>query len=259
MKFAIVNNERQEARQNLVGRCVGCESLMLARCGEVRVHHWAHQGRKICDPWWENETEWHRSWKNKFPTTWQEIVHHSVDGEKHIADVKTKDGWIIEFQHSYIKPVERRSREKFYEKLIWVVDGNRRIKDKKRFFEILGDRADNKNYPNLRSTFPEGALFRDWIESNTHVFFDFGDDDLWWLLPQSNDYWAYVLPVTRMDFLEFHSEKYLSNSKRFEFLIGQYDIKVSEPTKLEPELNGVVDIHPNAVLMKMMQSRRFHL
>jgi hypothetical protein len=50
----------------------------------------------------ENETEWHRAWKDQFPPEWQEIVHLAGDGERHIADVKTGDGWVIEFQHSYI-------------------------------------------------------------------------------------------------------------------------------------------------------------
>jgi hypothetical protein len=42
--------------------------------------------------------------------SWQEIVHRSDSGEKHIADVKTDHGWVIEFQHSYLNPEERRSR-----------------------------------------------------------------------------------------------------------------------------------------------------
>ena len=52
--------------------------------------HWAHRGSRFCDPWWENETEWHRSWKGQFPVNWQEVVHQAETGEKHIADVKTE-------------------------------------------------------------------------------------------------------------------------------------------------------------------------
>lgn len=43
-------------------------------------------------------------------------------GEKHIADVKTDSGWVLEFQHSNINPKERLSRNSFYPKLVWVVD-----------------------------------------------------------------------------------------------------------------------------------------
>jgi competence protein CoiA len=125
MKFALINRQRQEARPSLSGECPGCGRLMVARCGEVRVRHWARKQSSVCDPWWESETEWHRAWKDQFPADWQEIVQHAETGERHIADVKTHRGWVIEFQHSYLKPEERRSRDMFYPKLIWIVDGCR--------------------------------------------------------------------------------------------------------------------------------------
>jgi hypothetical protein len=201
MKFALVDGARKEALPSLKGICPCCGSRMLARCGEVRVFHWAHKGRRNCDSWWENETEWHRSWKNQFPNDWQEIIHYSSNGEKHISDIQTSSGWVLEFQHSYLKPEERRSRENFYKQLIWVINGNRRSKDRNRFFEVLGDQPFNKNHPELITTFPEGALFRDWIPSQTHVLFDFGEEILWWLMPESNDFWAFLTSISREDFI----------------------------------------------------------
>ena len=47
-------------------------------------------------------------------------------GEKHIADVKTERGDVLEFQHSPLDPQERRAREEFYQRMVWVVDGTRR-------------------------------------------------------------------------------------------------------------------------------------
>src|SRR5215469_8979083 len=129
MKFACVNGQRQEAQPNLLGKCPACGQPMVARCGEARVWHWAHKGHRDCDPWWENETEWHRAWKDQFPADWQEIVHNAEDDERHIADVKTQNGWVIEFQQSRISPDERRSREAFYQSLVWVVDGLRLKRD----------------------------------------------------------------------------------------------------------------------------------
>ncbi|WP_425595275.1 competence protein CoiA family protein [Pseudophaeobacter arcticus] len=41
------------------GECPYCGSEMIARCGQVKVHHWAHKSTENCDPWWENETNWH--------------------------------------------------------------------------------------------------------------------------------------------------------------------------------------------------------
>ena len=202
MKFALVNSQRQEAESQLKGVCIRCGYPVVAKCGEQRIHHWAHKAKIQCDPWWERETAWHRSWKNQFPEDWQEIVHLADNGEKHIADVKTQDGWIIEFQHSCITPDERRSRESFYKKLIWVVDGNRRARDKTRFMQVVKQSGPNNLWPQLRVTFAEGAIFRDWIASTVHVIYDFGVDDLWCLFPQSNELWAYILPIPRVEFIE---------------------------------------------------------
>ena len=87
MKFAVVNARRQEAQPGLRGECQGCGELVIAKCGQIRIHHWAHRGQRSGDPWWEPETPWHRDWKNHFPGNWQEIWHRAEDGEKHVADV----------------------------------------------------------------------------------------------------------------------------------------------------------------------------
>lgn len=96
---------------------------MIAKCGQRIMHHWAHAGRRNCDPWWENETAWHREWKNFFPEDCREISHTASDGEIHRADIKTPTGIIIEVQHSSITDAERLSRESFYGNLVWIVDG----------------------------------------------------------------------------------------------------------------------------------------
>jgi len=108
----------------------------------ISSNHWAHKGSQNCDPCWENETNWHRSWKDSFPKEWQEIVHTNEEsGEKHIADVKTDSDWVLEFQHSPINPEERLSRNSFYPKLVWVIDGIRRLKDKPKFYQTLEKRT----------------------------------------------------------------------------------------------------------------------
>ena len=106
-------------------KCQGKAVYSDSAYGDIKVWHWAHKSKKMCDHWWENETQWHRDWKNCFPEEWQEVVHFAEDGEKHIADVKTPSGLVIEFQHSAIKPDEQRSRELFYRNMIWIVDGTR--------------------------------------------------------------------------------------------------------------------------------------
>jgi competence protein CoiA len=177
MKYADVEGERREAQRGLSGKCAYCGDAMIAKCGDYRVRHWAHTAIRTCDPWREPETEWHRAWKNHFPEAWQEIIHHSKDGEKHIADVKSESGVVLEFQHSHLRREERESREMFYQKMVWVVDGLRRVRDRSRFFALLTGASIVKAKP-LTFSLPsnDGALLRDWVGSRKPVFFDFGDN-----------------------------------------------------------------------------------
>jgi hypothetical protein len=200
---------------------------MIAKCGEHRVHHWAHRANCSCDHWWEPETAWHRDWKNKFPEDWQEAIYQS-DGKKHYADVKTESGKVIEFQHSFLRRDEREARENFYRNMVWVVDRLRRVRDRPRFFEAFG-RASSSSRPKaskvkdkpltyaLRTD--EHPLLRDWADSHSPVFFDFGDDDfeddsepvdlpsfgepvLWLLDPHSPKGEAHLMPVLKTSFLD---------------------------------------------------------
>jgi hypothetical protein len=205
MKLADVEGERREAEPGLSAKCPGCGSPMIARCGELRVWHWSHQGRRTCDPWWEPETEWHRAWKNNFPEIWQEFFQTAENGERHIADVKTERGLVIEFQHSPLRRDERESREHFYGNIVWVVDGRRRVRDRPKFFASLGEARVAKLAP-LVVALPskEGALLRDWQASRAPVFFDFGDSMLWRLNPRSPVGVAYLSPVLKTAFVAAH-------------------------------------------------------
>jgi len=200
MKYALVNNIRKEATKGAVGKCPCCKSHVRAYCGERYIHHWKHISKSHCDPWWENETLWHRNWKNHFPEECQEVVHKADDGEKHIADVKTKDGWVIEFQHSLIKPDERRSRNKFYPKLVWFVNGLRRKTDLKQFKRIqkvskslnLGPKIMHAH--NVVHGYRKFRLFKEWGNTKHLVFLDFNKSgkyktpsDIWCILPFFND------------------------------------------------------------------------
>ena len=49
-KFAVVEEERQEAQPGLSGKCPFCGDAMIAKCGQVRVWHWSHRGTRKCDP-----------------------------------------------------------------------------------------------------------------------------------------------------------------------------------------------------------------
>lgn len=214
MKFALVNGNKVEATKGANGECPCCGSDLIAKCGELKVHHWAHKGSRKCDKWWENETEWHRSWKNYFPVEWQEIVQFDENGEKHIADVKTESGWTLEFQHSFLKSEERQARNDFYSKLVWVVDGTRRPTDKKQFEKILNE--SNRlptNIPIIKPHFPdECRLLKEWSIGGSLVFFDFSgmerEDNsmLWFLFPNATTEEAYLSPFSQKNFIELHND-----------------------------------------------------
>lgn len=138
MQIAMVNGQRREAFPGGQGTCPTCGSATLAKCGPRVMHHWAHASRRDCDPWWENETPWHREWKNLFPANCREISHTAPDGEIHRADIKTPTGIVIEVQHSAMTDAERISRESFYGNLVWVIDG-RGFQDNFDIYHLLPD------------------------------------------------------------------------------------------------------------------------
>lgn len=122
MQIAIVNGARANATPGAIGECQYCGLPMVAKCGAINSWHWAHRRRQGCDPWWENEGPWHLGWKQHFPTDWHEIVKFDEQGEKHIADIRRPDGLTIELQHSAMPIAELESRERFYDRMVWIVD-----------------------------------------------------------------------------------------------------------------------------------------
>ena len=257
MRYALVGETRQEAKPGLSGVCPGCGKPMVAKCGEIRIWHWAHPQRSHCDPWWEGETEWHRNWKDRFPADWQEIVHRAENGEHHIADVRTDRGWVLEFQHSYIKPEERRSREAFYPQLVWIVDGTRRQRDQPKFNEKLKEarqvyvlgrpmgkpryRIRARHHVNLwRIDFPkESALLRDWAESTAPMYIDFGgcnppEDDTLWRVIQIIHRGVYLAPMSRSLFLQYHTPEATEKGMDYAKCLSDQEELFSKLTRPDP-------------------------
>lgn len=219
MKFAIVNNEKLEAEKGLSGICPICQEQVIPKCGQYRINHWAHKSLNHCDKWWESETEWHRNWKDLFPKEWQEVVaYDDQTGEKHIADIKTNSNLVVEFQHSNISDEERISRESFYKKMVWIVDGTRRKRDFEKFCRCLNYvyTIPNTNIYVLKYSFHN--LPKEWMKSNVPVVFDFKsllsfdcifDNDqrrepLWCLLPtrKIDNSFSVILVFKREDFVD---------------------------------------------------------
>jgi competence protein CoiA len=245
MRFALLNDKRIEATKGAKGLCPCCGSELVAKCGEIKVHHWSHK-KKCDDHWWENETEWHRNWKNQFPHEWQEIIQKDESGEKHIADVKTSSGWTIEFQHSPISKVERDSRDYFYNKLIWVVDGTRRPTDIEQFESLIEHARTISNEPFMLRVLSDWTLERcrlnqEWGSSMSLVLFDFGkskvnyrdkyssNKDLWLIYPSKDR--THISCFSKDTFIE------MMNSSRsdevYKMLLNPIQTKLTEEIEQE--------------------------
>lgn len=264
MKFALVNGHKTEPQPGLQGTCINCQSDTLAKCGQVKIWHWAHKSKLSCDPWWENETEWHRTWKNHFPTEWQENIHiDSTTGEKHIADIKTNGELVIEFQHSAIHPTEIQSREAFYKNMVWVVDGTRLKRDYPRFCKGFSDFR-----PIIEgifiSSFPEECFPASWLISSVPVYFDFQDSNpsdspdgkrspLWCLFPGRIGRYAVVAGVAREQFINF------SSTAPHLLFAREALSNISELIRLQRE-NAAAQVrraYPNSTVFRSRRHKRF--
>jgi hypothetical protein len=113
--------KRIRASKELSARCEICNEVLIPACGDIYSHHWRHVKSTDCDPWKENETEWHRNWKKQFPEDWLEIVI-KYNLEIHRADIKTEAGLVLELQNSSISNKDIQKRELFYGKMIWLIN-----------------------------------------------------------------------------------------------------------------------------------------
>lgn len=98
--------------------CPTCRKSVRGKCGQLILWHWAHEDLSECDSWSEGETPWHRDWKACVPPSMQEVVIGP-----HRADIRLKNGMVVELQHSPISPETIFEREQFYGNMIWLFDG----------------------------------------------------------------------------------------------------------------------------------------
>lgn len=183
MRFAYVGNERVEPKKGMRGICACCGGELIAKCGQFKMHHWAHKDLKSCDPWWENESDWHRKWKSYFPVEQQEVVFsNEATKERHISDVHSSRGVVLEFQSYSISPEEMKARETFYPRLVWVVNGLKNEFDKFYFKQSIVETDPSDAILKSIRWFGRSKLFAKWSSSTTHVYFDFGTDIVWHLV-----------------------------------------------------------------------------
>lgn len=150
-------------------KCPICDSLLIAKCGEFNVWHWAHERKSVCDGWnYEPKTDWHIKWQNHFLEDQTEVYIYG-NNEYHRADILTNKGLVIEIQNSPISPEDIYLRESFYGDMIWIIN-SKEFKHNLRF----------KNF-----AFDTGSeIWFRWVyQYPSNSEFDFSiiipDDDIW--------------------------------------------------------------------------------
>lgn len=250
MKYALNNGKKIEATKNIKGICPNCGSELIAKCGNIKINHWAHKRIKTCDPWWETETEWHRFWKNNYPNEWQEVsLKDETTGEKHIADIRTDKNLFIEFQHSHIDPNERTKREMFYKNMIWVVDGTRLKRDYPRFSKARKGFLKTEKKGIFLVDYPDEVFPINWLNSKVPVIFDFkglentqdNDDkrnNLYCLFQVRFDRYSILAEINRGTFIKstingewsFRFQNFINSLNQIKEIISKQKLKVQ--TKL---------------------------
>lgn len=117
----IATRDGQRIRATIAGprraACCQCDQEMIAKTGEIITHHWAHAHASDCPG--SYETAWHLGWKD----TCDDPGRIEVTVANRRADVLTKYGWSIEFQHSSQSNPAVRAREKDWgHRIIWCFD-----------------------------------------------------------------------------------------------------------------------------------------
>lgn len=156
MQWAIVAGERFEANPILKGvtaKCPCCDSEVRPKCGSIVEWHWAHKERD-CDPWSEPESQWHRDWKDSFPSSWNEVIIGN-----HRADIKAGN-LVIELQNSLISPQTIQDRESFYGNMIWIVNAS----------DFALSIREQDDYVSFRWKWPR----KSWWNSTRPIYFDLG-------------------------------------------------------------------------------------
>lgn len=161
MKYALIDNKKVEANPNIKNAiCPLCNSKVITKCGNIKVRHFAHKNNINCDDWFENETWWHRAWKDKFDKELQEVIIKK-ENKKHIADI-CYETRILELQNSAISSEEILEREEFYDNMMWIINSDD-------FYDNFDLRKKGENYYTFRWKWPR----KSWIYSTKLKFIDF--------------------------------------------------------------------------------------
>jgi hypothetical protein len=121
-RYANVDGTKQLPFSRGRGKCPYCGGMVIAKCGSINTHHWAHEAKKDCDGWSEPIGPWHLSWQNLVRPEFVEVPF-----DRHRADICANSNIVLELQHSPIQPEEIAERENFYGDMVWLFDATYRF------------------------------------------------------------------------------------------------------------------------------------
>jgi len=127
-----LDGKKITASPNGKATCPYCNSELIAKCGHINIHHWAHKV-KVNECPFKQESAWHLKWKSLFKKERCE-VRIEKNGKVKIADGVLPNGKVVEFQNSPISWDEIKEREAFYDNMCWVFNCREPYKEERFYF-----------------------------------------------------------------------------------------------------------------------------
>lgn len=131
MQFAL-DKDNKKIEPKISGekaKCPCCGQNVVACVGLIKFPYWRHEhdiDNSCVAAQYENEGAWHNTWKHLFGKEFAE-EYIKIGTQTRRADVRLKNGLVMEVQHSSIKGQEIQAREKFHKKMVWVFDASGKI------------------------------------------------------------------------------------------------------------------------------------
>lgn len=202
---------RTKPTKGATGYCPSCQEEVIAKCGTIKIWHWAHKAKK-CRYRYEPETNWHLAWKSLWPDDCIEVIRGN-----HRADVITPLGVVIEFQNSSISAETIKERESFWgHHMIWVINATKFHKNLS-----FSRRKASDGFLEEKPTFKWKHERTVWQSSHRQKWLDFGSEGI--LLDCSLDKkWLPLLKKIRGNLDSFKEEDRLVKNHDIKHMLGHY-------------------------------------
>lgn len=122
LRYATVEGQRVLPFPKGRGKCACCGGALIAKCGKIITHHWAHDNKDDCDSWSEPIGPWHLWWQGLVRTDSIEVARGP-----HRAHIVGNGNIVVELQHSSISLEDIEARETFYGDMVWLFDATERF------------------------------------------------------------------------------------------------------------------------------------